>query len=75
MSADDLLPYKGSIITEMYLHTADDNYVVARWAHDNQLFTDFFRNGVHALEKYLKAVPLFNGQSVQIPQPRSACAL
>lgn len=63
--SDDLLPYKGSIINEMYLHTADENYITARWCHDQQLWTDFFWNSVHALEKYMKAVLLFNGISVK----------
>lgn len=62
---DDLLPYKSSIIKEMYLHTADENYIAARWCYRNRLMTDFFWNAVHALEKYMKAVLLLNGQSVQ----------
>ncbi len=33
---DDLLADKGSIIHEMVLHTADENYIVARWCFDNQ---------------------------------------
>jgi hypothetical protein len=61
---DDLRPAKSSIIHEMFLHTADENYIVARWCFDNQLMTDFFWNAVHALEKYLKAVLLFNDISV-----------
>jgi hypothetical protein len=61
---DDLLADKGSIIHEMFLHTADENYIVARWCFDNQLMTDFFWNSVHALEKYLKAVLLFNDKPV-----------
>ncbi len=65
-ASDDLRPYKGSIINEMYLHTADDNYIVARWSHDNGLFTDFFWNAVHGLEKYMKAVLLANDRSVAI---------
>jgi hypothetical protein len=63
---DDLLPEKGSIIREMFLHTADENYIVARWSYDNHLMTDFFWNSVHALEKYMKAVLLFNGISVKV---------
>ncbi|TIT06089.1 MAG: hypothetical protein E5W74_30460 [Mesorhizobium sp.] len=53
--------HKGRIINEMFVHTADENYIVARWCHDNQLMRDFFWNSVHALEKYMKAVLLFNG--------------
>lgn len=58
---DDLAPSKASIIEEMFVHTADENYVVSRWSHDNGLITDFFWNALHALEKYMKAVLLFNG--------------
>lgn len=62
---DELMPAKGTIINEMFVHTADENYIVARWCHDNQFMTDFFWNSVHALEKYSKAVLLFNGKSVK----------
>lgn len=58
---DDLIADKGSIINEMFLHTADENYIVARWCHENGFYTDFSWNSVHSLEKYLKAVLLFNG--------------
>jgi hypothetical protein len=61
---DDLHAYKGSIINEMYMFTADENYITARWCYDNGLMTDFFWNSVHALEKYMKAVLLFNGMGV-----------
>ncbi|WP_420822398.1 HEPN domain-containing protein [Sphingosinithalassobacter portus] len=49
----------------MFLHTADENYITARWCFENSLITDFFWNSVHALEKYMKAILLFNGQSVK----------
>ncbi|MBO6767315.1 MAG: hypothetical protein JJ901_03300 [Erythrobacter sp.] len=61
---DDLQPYKNSIIKEMFLHTADENYITARWCWRNRLMTDFFWNSVHALEKYMKAVLLYNGRPV-----------
>jgi hypothetical protein len=56
---------KGYIIQNMFLRTADDNYIVARWCHENDLITDFFWNAAHALEKYMKAVLLYNGESTR----------
>ena len=53
---------KNTIVRELYVHTADENYIVARWATANQLHVDFFWLAVHALEKYMKAVLLMNGR-------------
>jgi len=47
----------------MFLATADQNYIIARWAALNDLYLDFFWMGLHAVEKYLKAFLLFNGES------------
>jgi hypothetical protein len=57
---DDLYPYKHSIIDELFIRTADDNYVVARWCFYNGLDVDFFWLAAHCLEKYLKAALLLN---------------
>jgi hypothetical protein len=57
---DALYPYKQSIIDDLYIKTADDNYVVARWCFDNGLDVDFFWLAAHCLEKYLKAALLLN---------------
>jgi hypothetical protein len=57
---DDLYPYKHSIIDELYIQTADHNYVVARWCFFNGLDVDFFWLAAHWLEKYLKAALLLN---------------
>ena len=62
---DSLTASKNNIIMEMYVRTADENYIMARWAHDQQLNTDFFWMAAHALEKYMKAVLLMNGKSVK----------
>lgn len=62
---DDLQPHKGLIIREMYLHTADETYITARWCWHGGMITDFFWNAAHALEKYIKAALLMNGQSVK----------
>jgi hypothetical protein len=57
---DDLYPYKHSIVDGLYIQTADDNYVAARWCFDNGLDVDFFWLAAHCLEKYLKAALLLN---------------
>ena len=59
--ADDLYADKHSIIDELFIKTADDNYVTARWCFHQNLNVDFFWLAVHCVEKYLKAVLLFNG--------------
>ncbi len=53
---------KNSIVSDLFTRTADENYITARWCASNGLETDFFWNGVHALEKYMKAVLLSNGR-------------
>ncbi len=54
---------KHSIIKELFIATADDNYINARWCFHENLNVDFFWLAVHCLEKYLKAVLLLNGRS------------
>lgn len=53
---------QSNIIDELYVRTADENYITARWCSIQHLHTDFAWSGVHALEKYLKATLLYNGQ-------------
>lgn len=55
---------KHSIIKELFIATADDNYVTARWCYHEDLNIDFFWLAVHCLEKYLKAALLMNGRPV-----------
>jgi hypothetical protein len=62
---DDSFANKHSIINELIIATADDNYVLARWCFHQHLNVDFFWLAVHALEKYLKAVLLLNGKSAK----------
>lgn len=54
---------KNNLVHELFVRTADDNYITARWCAANQLNTDFLWLSLHALEKYLKAVLLMNGRS------------
>ena len=54
---------KHSLVTDLFVRTADENYITARWCAINRLNTDFLWLAVHALEKYLKALLLLNGKS------------
>jgi hypothetical protein len=54
---------KNSVVQELFINTADDNYIAARWCFHENLNVDFFWLAVHSLEKYMKAVLLLNGQS------------
>jgi hypothetical protein len=56
---------KGYIIFDMFVRPADEDYVTARWCHNNQLVFNFYWNALQALEKYMKAVLLFNGKTAQ----------
>lgn len=55
---------KKNVVDELFTRTADENYITARWCAMNGLQTDFFWLGVHALEKYMKAVLLVNGRPI-----------
>jgi HEPN domain-containing protein len=59
---DHMFAGKHSIVNELFIKTADENYVVARWCFFEGLDVDFFWLAVHAVEKYLKAVLLLNGR-------------
>jgi HEPN domain-containing protein len=56
---------KNNLASELFVRTADENYITARWCANNQLNTDFLWLAVHALEKYLKAVLLVNGHDTR----------
>src|SRR5258708_28995899 len=59
----DLHAEKHSIVRELFISTADDNYTLARWCFQQKLNVDFFWLAVHCLEKYFKAVLLMNERS------------
>jgi hypothetical protein len=40
-------------IQRMFVDTADENYIVARWCYLNSLAVDFYWLGAHAVEKYV----------------------
>lgn len=52
---------KHDLVQDLFIRTADENYITARWCFLNQLNLDFLWLAVHALEKYMKAVLLLNG--------------
>jgi HEPN domain-containing protein len=54
---------KQSIVKSLFIDTADDNYILARFCFHANLDVDFFWLAVHCLEKYLKAALLINGRS------------
>lgn len=58
---DDLESSKGSIIHQLFVRSADENYITARWCHLNELWIDFGWMGAQTIEKYLKAILLING--------------
>lgn len=53
------------LIRELFVRTADETYIVARWSGLTGLQMDFLWLAAHCLEKYIKPVLLENGQSVR----------
>ena len=51
------------VVRPLFIDTADDNYIAARWCFVEGLNVDYFWLSVHALEKYMKAALLLNGRS------------
>lgn len=64
-ATNDVESSKREIIRCLYLHTADENYIVARWCVQQGLGGQFIWNAMHAIEKYLKCALLMNGVSVR----------
>ena len=56
---------RNTISYDMFVDSADQNYVVARWCFQMNLATDFLWNATHCLEKLMKAVLLLNGDSAK----------
>jgi hypothetical protein len=64
--ADKILKLKNqktALVEEIFINTADEDYVMARWCFLNRLSRHFFWNAAQSLEKYLKAALLLNGFS------------
>lgn len=60
-----LKAFKANIIQDLFVRTADENYITARWCSANALHTDFLWLALHTVEKYLKAALLMNGRSAR----------
>jgi hypothetical protein len=57
--------WKTRIVEEMFIETADEDYVLARWLFQNQLYRQYYWNAAQTVEKLLKASLLVNNHSVQ----------
>ena len=69
MEITQQLKLRHYVIYDMFVETAEQNYVVARWCIQQQLDLDFLWNAAHCLEKMMKAVLLLNGRSsIKTPQ-------
>lgn len=55
-------PRQHDLVMRMFVATADQNYILARFAALSAFHLDFFWMGLHAVEKYLKAILLLNGR-------------
>jgi HEPN domain-containing protein len=62
-ASKDIVALKNNIIRDLFVRTADENYISARWCAVNHLNYDFLWLAVHCLEKYFKSVLLSNGHS------------
>lgn len=58
-------PYLNDFATRSFRDTADHDYIMARAAYRNELDAQFLWSGLQAIEKYIKAILLYN----RIPQP------
>lgn len=58
--------YLNDFATRSFRETADQDYIAARMAYRSQMYAQFLWSGLQALEKYFKAILLYN----RIPQPQ-----
>lgn len=54
---------KNLLVGEVFIDTADEDYILARWCYFNQFSKQFFWNAAQAIEKYLKASLVLNGHT------------
>lgn len=62
---DDSEAYLNDFATRSFRDTADQDYIMARAAYRSRMYPQFHWSGLQAIEKYLKAILLYN----RIPQP------
>jgi HEPN domain-containing protein len=65
MQDEERLAFIIAFATESFRDTADQDYIMARLAYRLQLDTQFRWNSLQAVEKYLKAILLYNGESAK----------
>lgn len=53
------------LVEELYIYTADEDYLLARWCYFNDLHRQFFWHAAQAVEKYQKASLVLNGYSIK----------
>lgn len=63
MEHENLFINKVEFVREMFINTADNNYILARYSFYNSYPFEFLWLAMHALEKYMKASLLLNGMS------------
>jgi HEPN domain-containing protein len=64
MLSEDQQRQFNSYVYRSFRDTADQDYIAARSAHRMELYIPFLWLASQAIEKYLKAILIFNGQSV-----------
>lgn len=75
MMSPRIPPEAHAIVSQMFVATADANYILARQAFFARLDFDFFWLVAHALEKYFKAILLLNGVSLKQDKTHNAAKL
>lgn len=58
--------YLNDFATRSFRDTGDQDYIMARAAYRSELYGQFLWSGLQAIEKYIKAILLYN----RIPQPQ-----
>lgn len=56
---------KRDVIKRLFLEPADTTYITARWHFLKGMHFEFYWSAHHAIEKYLKAIILFNNQGTK----------
>lgn len=65
MSYSSLNGHIREIIQRTFFEAADEDYLIARYAYFADYRFHFWWNSAQAIEKYLKAILLFNGEKVE----------
>lgn len=52
------------LVDDLFVGTADEDYLLARWCYFNDMHRQFFWHAAQAIEKYQKASLVLNGHSI-----------